>query len=327
MNITSVTDVLNGELVNSPFISFIYSFRLNVSKVKEGDLFFAKSTQDIKQALSAGAFCIVYDLENVEILDDEIAWIKVANLQKSIYSLIRYKLALKNLNAYYCDDYSYHLLEEQRFSDTYLINKDIDKFISSIQDINENDYIFSNDKELLSSVYPNYNTFNKNHKIQNFIEHSMFETSFTSYEEYFQRLRVPKLYINSMLDVYLFNKRDFDFSKIKNSNYFKPIFVDKQLSIIEHGKSERFIICQNDNDDLNKNEIKFLNKHFSYGKIVYLSKKDNSLLSSKIKILNDLQNLKSILKECNFNACYIIGFSYNDIIKVLDNTKKEQTLF
>ena len=327
MNITSVTDVLNGELVNSPFISFIYSFKLNISKVKEGDLFFAKNTQDIKQAVNAGAFCIVYDLEDVEILDDEIAWIKVSNLQKSIYSLIRYKLALKSLNAYYCDNYSYHLLEEQKFSKTYLINQDIDKFISNIEDINEDDYLFSNNEELLKSIYPNYNIFNKKHKIQNFIEHSMFETSFTSYEEYFQRLRVPKLYINSMLDVYLFNKEEFDFSKIKNSNYFKPIFIDKKLSIIEHGKSEKFIICQDDNDELNGNEIKFLNKHFSYGKTIYLSKKDNSLLSSKIKKLDDLQNLKSILKEYDFNACYIIGFSYNSIIKELDNTKKEQTLF
>jgi len=327
VNITSVTDILNGELKNSPFISFIYSFKLNITKVKEGDLFFAKNHDDIKEAVQKGAFCIVYDLEDVEILDEEIAWIKVVNIQKSIYSLIRYKLALKNLNAYYCDNYSFYLLDEQKFHNTYLLNKNLDKFISNLDDISEDSYLFSNNEELLKSIYPNYKIFNKKRSVNNFIEHSMFETSFTYEDEYFQRIRVPKLYIDSFLDVYFFDKVNFDNTKIKNSNYFKPIFLDKKLNVVEHGRSEKFILCQEDNDDLNANEIKFLNKHFSYGKTIFLSKNENTLLSSKIKKLNDIKQLKDILNKSNFNACYIIGFSYNLIIKELDDTKKEQTLF
>lgn len=327
MNITSVVDILNGELINSPFISFIYSFKLNVSKIKEGDLFFAKNKSDIQEAVNKGAFCIVYDFDEIEILDDEIAWIKVSNLQKSIYSLIRYKLALKNLNAYICDNYSFHLLKEQKFDNTFLVSENLDKFISNIDDIEDGNFIFSNDQELLKSIYPNYDIFNKTHKIQNFIEHSMFETSFTLNEDYFQRIRVPKLYINSLLDVYFFDKDGFDISKIKNSNYFKPIFIDKKLKITEHGKSEMFILCQEDNEELNSNEIKFLNKHFSYGKTIYLSKKENTLLSSSIKTLKNIKDLKQILENNDFNACYVIGYSYNSIIKELEDTKKELTLF
>jgi ferrochelatase len=327
VNITSVVDILNGELKNSPFISFIYSFKSNISKIKEGDLFFAKNKSDIQEAVSKGAFCIVYDFDDIEILDDEIAWIKVSNLQKSIYSFIRYKLALKNLNAYYCDSYSFYLLKEQKFENTFLLNENLDKFISNIDDIYDNCSIFSNNEELLKSVYPNYNIFNKKHKIENFIEHSMFETSFTLKEDYFQRIRVPKLYINSFLDVYFYSKENFDSAKIKNSNYFKPIFIDKKLNIVEHGRSEKFILCQEDIDELNSSEIKFLNKHFSYGKTIYLSKKENSLLSSSIKTMKNIKELKNILETNDFNACYIIGYSYNSIIKELEDTKKELTLF
>lgn len=327
MNITSVTDILNGEIINSPFISFVYSFKKNISKVKEGDLFFAKNKNDINEAVSKGAFCIVFEGDDVEIIDDEIAWIKVTNIQKSIYSFVRYKLALKNLNAFYCDDYSFYLLKEQKIENCYLLNESLDKFISNIDDIDDNSIIFSNNKTLLDAIYPNYQVFNKIHIFENFIEHSMFETSFTFNDNYFQRIRVPKLYINSFLDVYSFLKDEFDFNKIKNSDYFKPIFIDKKLKIVEHGKSEKFIICQIENEEINSNEIKFLNKHFSYGKSIYLSKNDNSLLSNSIIQMKNIKDLKVILEKSDFNACYIIGYSYNNIIRELEDTKKELTLF
>ena len=96
MQISSILDIVDGSLLNSPSISFIYSIKTNSHKVKEGDLFIAKNTNEIELAIKNGAFAIIIDT-NVPIIDNEIAWIKVKNIDLSIIKLIRFKLAMFNL--------------------------------------------------------------------------------------------------------------------------------------------------------------------------------------------------------------------------------------
>ena len=54
MQISSILDIVDGSLLNSPSISFIYSIKTNVSKVKEGDLFLARNLDEIQQAIKNG---------------------------------------------------------------------------------------------------------------------------------------------------------------------------------------------------------------------------------------------------------------------------------
>ena len=76
MQISSILDIVDGSLLNSPSISFIYSIKTNVLKVKEGDLFIAKDLTEIELAIKNGAFAILIE-NNAPIIDNEIAWIKV----------------------------------------------------------------------------------------------------------------------------------------------------------------------------------------------------------------------------------------------------------
>ena len=59
MKISSILDIVDGSLLNSPSISFIYSIKTNVEKVKEGDLFIARKNEDIPLAVKNGAFAIL----------------------------------------------------------------------------------------------------------------------------------------------------------------------------------------------------------------------------------------------------------------------------
>lgn len=102
MQISSILDIVDGSLLNSPSISFIYSIKTNALKVKEGDLFIAKNINEIELAIKNGAFAIILDT-NVPIIDNEIAWIKVKNIDISIIKLIRFKLAIKDIDAYFCE--------------------------------------------------------------------------------------------------------------------------------------------------------------------------------------------------------------------------------
>jgi len=138
VKISSIIDIIDGKLLNSPSISFIYSFKTDVAKVKEGDLFIAYNLDDIQIAIQKGAFAII--LQNIyPITDKEIAWIKVENLNTSIIKLIRYKLAHFNLNAFYSNDISCEFLKTLSSisnKNIKILPKNLKNFISTLNDDN-----------------------------------------------------------------------------------------------------------------------------------------------------------------------------------------------
>ncbi|RDU66758.1 hypothetical protein CQA53_03030 [Helicobacter didelphidarum] len=89
MRLDKVLDILFGNLTNTPYISSFESITSNISKVKQGTLFFLQNPDDLQQAIQQGAYGIVFDIE-MGILDSEIAWIKVENISQSIMRLVRY---------------------------------------------------------------------------------------------------------------------------------------------------------------------------------------------------------------------------------------------
>ena len=137
MQISSILDIIGGRLLNSPSISFIYSFKTQASKVKEGDLFIARNLDDIALAVNNGAFAII--LENTyPIIDNEIAWIKVDSINLSLIQIIRFKLAAIELKAYICDLITYDFLDIFKCSSSKkikLISDDLFKFIENLDEI------------------------------------------------------------------------------------------------------------------------------------------------------------------------------------------------
>lgn len=329
MQISSLIDIIDGRLLNSPSISFIYSFKTDPTKVNEGDLFIAKTINDIPLAVENGAFAIVTQ-EVHPIIDKEIAWIKVLDIDLALIQLIRFKLANYSLEAYTCNSSTYDLLKLYSGSSSKnlkFLSNDLNSFIKNIDDIQDNDILISKDKELLEKIYPNVSLFNKsNLSYENLVEHSLFEVSFTYKDIYFSKLRLSKIYINDFLSVYDFLDLELDLSKLKAFKYFKPLFLDKSLEVIEFGKSDKFIITQNDNT-LVKDEIDYLENRFTYAKTLYLTSKYNSNLASNQTIVKTMDELKKALKDNSFNAAYIIGFKYDDISQALQKLEKQASLF
>ena len=329
MQINSILDIIDGKLLNSPSISFIYSFKTDVNKVKEGDLFIAHNLDDIQIAVQKGAFAIITQ-NFYPIIDNEIAWIKVNDLNTSIVKLIRYKLAHFNLKAYFCNDVSFELLKIFTNSEknVKLVLEDISDFISLIDYINDNSIVISNNTELLNKIYPNNHNFEeKKFKISNLIEHSMFESSFTYKDTYFPKVKIPSIYIEDFIRVYNFlNISEFDDSKLRNFNLFKPIFLDKSFNIVEFGKSDKFIIVQN-NKSLIANELSYLEKKFSYAKKIYITSHYDKSFSEEQIIIEDISKLKDFIKNQKFNALYISGFKFDDVEKILIKEEKILSLF
>ncbi len=334
MKISSIVDIVSGELLNSPAISSIYSFKADKKKVIEADLFFAKNEDEANIAISNGAFAIVFE-GDLRIEDEDIAYIKVDNLELAMKKIIRYKLSNLNLKVFYCIKPTFDLLKIYRNSNDYfLISKNISKTFKFLDDIEENDTIFCHDIEILRNIYPNYKNFEKSIKpndIQNLIEHSLFETTFSYKDRYFYRLKLPSLYIDSFLNMFLYinkennEQKEFDFSKLKYFYNTKPIFIDKNLQIVEFGKSNKFIICQN-SLELIENEALYIQKKYKYAKTTYLCNKEFLDLNNITKI-SSLDEIQTALIDVDFNCLYLIGFSYRQTLDYLQKEKNLQTLF
>ena len=332
MQISSILDIVDGELLNSPSISFIYSIKTNAKKVKEGDLFIAKNSNDIELAIKHGAFAIIIE-ENFPIIDNEIAWIKVKEIEISIIKLIRYKLSVLNLEAYFCDIVAYQLLKlySSSFSKRIkLIPNKLENLFKNIDELEEKNIIVSSNPEILNKIYPqnkNFNEITTTLEIENLIEHSLFETSFSFKGVYFSKLKISSLYLAQFLRVYNFLDGNLDFNKLKQFNNLKPLFIDRNLNLIEFGKSDRFIICQ-DIKNLYEYEILYLKIKYKYAKTLFITLSYIKYLPQEEQIIiNNLDELKPMLKKLKFNAVYLIGFNYNQVQEYFLKNEHQLTLF
>ena len=87
MRIDTIVNLVDGELVNSGYISEINQFSNNLKKVKRENLFISNDIEEIKEAIKKGAYGVLFS-KDLNIIDDEIAWIKVDNIQDALFRLL-----------------------------------------------------------------------------------------------------------------------------------------------------------------------------------------------------------------------------------------------
>ena len=314
--------------MNSPSISFIYDIKSDIKKLHEGDLFIAREMHEIDEAVASGAFAVVYDNDH-EITDDEIAWIKVDDVKNAALKLCRYLLSTLDIEAYYIDKtiFGFASIYKNDFDkDVILLGSSIFDNISLIKSIEEkSSCLLCYDRDIIKAVYPDFKELSESeHVVQNLTAHSLFEISFSHKERFYNRIKLPLLYLNDFLTFTDFIGKHIDTAKLKVWDVFKPVFVDRFLNILENGKSGRFILGSKDEDRAQR-EIAYLKKEFKYGKSVILApygyeNKDIEVISYK----ND-EDIKNSLKTIGYNGIYIIGKEV-DCIKMLLNSNDTKSL-
>ncbi|HIP13329.1 MAG TPA: peptidoglycan synthetase [Arcobacter sp.] len=320
MKISSIVDIIDGDLQNTPSISFITQSHTNISKINDGDLFISSSLEEIIQAVKQGAFAIVYDI-NIDIssLDNEIAWIKVSSIDNALVKLLRFELNTQKLDSYYINTISYDILNCLTSSkdNILFLTKDNKYNFELLKNIDEDTIFISQNKEFILSIYPTSKEIAlKNNKVENLIIHSLFETSFSYNTRYFYKLKLPKLYLNNFLLVFDFlNKLELDTSKLNNLTYMNALFINKRMQIQDYGKSNKFILANKNAKTIN-DEIEFINEYYKYG---------------KLKIIDGLccdEMLLDEIEDENYNALYIKNRSIMEIEEILQrNTKNTSRLF
>ena len=330
MKLNSTVEIIAGKLQNTPAISFFYNSQNDPNKVKEGDLFFAKNKKDLLEAIKNGAFGVVYDF-NVDITDKEIAWIKVLSVMDSIIRLSRYELSQFELNFSYTDQTTFDLLKiYKNTAENIFLLENIEDILSLPKKVKEGSYIFSSDKHISEKLYPSAKKFvNTDWDINNLINHTLFETSFSLGEFYFSRIKLAQLYIKRYLDIFSFFKLEFDVdidnNKLKRFKHFRPIFIDKFLNISDFGSTSRFILAEKD-FALAKEQIRFLEENYKYGKKLYITSKNFSKKYKNQYIYESTEEILHYLNIENYNCIFVEGISFDDVNELL-SSKDINTLF
>ena len=124
MKIEDIVNLTEGTLTNTPKVQAIQGASVYYSKIEHGDLFFSSSQEEIDQAIENGAYAIVYADDSIVKKDDEIAWIKVSDLQLAAIKLIRYVTIKKEAKFFLLSEH------ELTFLKMILVHKSNIKFIT-----------------------------------------------------------------------------------------------------------------------------------------------------------------------------------------------------
>lgn len=317
MQISALTDIVEGRLLNSPSISFITQTHTNIKKINEGDAFFAQNQSDIEEAISKGAFAIITDF-TPNILDNEIAWIQVEDFLKSVSNILRYKL-LEHKNKFIKTNKIFfnllNIFKNKELANVILLQNDLVKDFEILNSLESEKLIFGTDLELLNAISGDVMILeNEQFNILNLTSHSLFETSFSHKDKFFDKIKLPTVYINDLLQqLELFNYQ-LDLKKLNNFNLFKPVFLNKSKQIVPYGQTNRFILANQDND-IARIEIDYLKEYYSYGDIQIL----DTLGLSDDEIF---YKIKSI--DCN--ALYCKNITIDSVISILERNHKIDTL-
>lgn len=317
MQISALTDIVEGKLLNSPSISFITQTHTNIKKVNEGDAFFAQNEIEIDQAIKKGAFAIIIDFEST-IIDNEIAWIKVNDFSKAVSNVLRYKL-LEHKNKFIKTNKIFfnllRIFKTKELSNVILLQNNLIQDFEILNALESEKLIFGTDLQLLNAISGNVMILeNKKFSIQNLTSHSLFETSFSHKDRFFDKIKLPTVYINDLLQQLELFHYKLDLKKLNNFNLFKPIFVNKSKQIVPYGQTNRFILASVD-EDISNIEIDYLKEHYGYGDIKILE--TNNLSEDKIY---------QTIKDLDFNALYCKDSSIDMIISILEKNHKIDTL-
>lgn len=320
MQISALADIVEGELLNDPSISFITQTHTTPTKINDGDAFFATSRceEDIKVAISKGAFAIICDFEP-NIIDNEIAWIEVDNIKKAITNMLRYQLLKHRISFIQVDKIFYHLLQILRAKEMQGIivlgDNIIDDF-EVLNQVNEDKVIFGTDAGILNSISPNIAAMDvKPYDVKNLTSNSLFETTFSYKDKYFDKIKIPLIYVNHLLKLLEVFEYKLDPKRLSHFDLFEPIFVNKSNQVVPFGQTNRFIIANKDSD-IYTTEIEYLKEHYCYA----------SLKIVNCDFLSDEELFEEIRYD-NYNALYCIGKNTQDIKQILEANDNTDVLF
>jgi ferrochelatase len=326
MKIEDILNLTEGTLSNTPKVQAIESATVYYSKVEHGDLFFSSNQEEIDKAIENGAYAIVYDDENIVRSDDEIAWIKVSDIQLAAFKLIRYVIIKKEAQFFLLSEH------ELTFLKMILLHKNNISFISNDwrkafeQILNSDGSLFvGTDKELMKLIKPDVAKLER--EVEGYpVSDTLFRTTFKVGGFVYQEKELIPFHVEYLLRVIDFcDKTELPYSvdRIKYTKHFMPVFIDLKLKSTRPSNSDRVAIFTDSLSDITKAREYVMRSNMWVKSIVLTPPKTKVPGIDHPHWFKNEEEVRELLKSIHFNYAFI----YNADKSILNTIKEEYSLF
>ncbi|PHQ65699.1 MAG: hypothetical protein COB99_02400 [Sulfurimonas sp.] len=311
MRLENFLALTHGKLENEPCVNSFENTVFEAHRVKRGDVFFAYDEEDIDLAVSNGAYGIVFD-KLVQVSDEEIAWIKVEDIDEAVKRLLRFKMIEKEVVAYECNEIILKLALQVITQTSFIvIHGDIRAVFKSLWEVEDRTIILFCPTLNSKDMFTNVKTLSKIaiEPIE-IMEQTLFETSFIYDNIFYERQLISPFfipYLAELLHLFKSLKIDFRLRKFTPIEHFEAVFTNKNFEIKEFGTSDKVLIFEK-NTSLVDSEITFLHSRASWAKIICIvpscvkQPKNENVFSYKHE-----KEILPILKENSFHFALIVG--------------------
>jgi len=299
--IDSIIRISGGVLLNTPSVNSIEDIKISSKNIKRGDLFIDinNSNEEIEEAVQNGAYCILTALIP-KISDEEIAWISIEDLEKSLVKLARFYATQKNfkfiplLDIQYALAKSLHMDEKAKL----LSNSTSDALIQILKSKNET-LFFVVENSFIQDIDPTVKKTGAKIEPEKVFENGLFHSSFIYKGKFVKEIRLSSFfipYLCSLMDYFDEFKISYKIENFNNFEHFYPQFVTSKLEISDFGTTRRVIIFESD-FKLYKEELKYLYERVDKELIV---KEMDNLKTKSFRyalIYGKKEDFKGLLKE------------------------------
>lgn len=331
MRLENLLALTQGSLNSEPAITSVEGICFDAKKVKRGNLFIALDSKYIDEAVLNGAYAVIFD-KPTQILDSEIAWIKVDDAALALKKVLRFHLIEKELDVYECDPITLKLAQQVITPNNFVVvSGTLEHIALQLFDIeHKSTVLFSPQNignEIFSSTKPIPNT---GYEAINIIEQTLFETSFIYDNTFYERQLLSPFfipYLERLLHLFKIIHLQYRLKQFTPIAHFEAVFTNACFDVQDFGASEKVLIFEPD-FELITQQIDFLKRQATWAKIIYVVPWQKKQLLKDVENIftyANAQDIIDILKSSDFHFA-LIAEQDKSLLNTLSISQKYQQL-
>jgi len=326
MKIEDIINLTEGVLTNTPQVQAIGAATVYQSKVEHGDLFFSSNQEEIDLAIKNGAYAIVYDDDSIVRNDDEIAWIKVSDIQLAAYKLIRYVVIKKEAVFYLLSEHELTFLKLiiKHKGNVSFIADDWRKAFEQILNSDASLYVGTN-KELMQLIKPDVPLLNR--EVDGYlVSDTLFKSTYKVDGFLYQERELIPFHLEFLLRAVDFcNVHDIAYTmdRIKYTKHFLPVFIDAKLRSTSASKSDKVAIFTDNTADITRAREYVMRSNMWVKSVVFTPPKTKVPGIDHPHWFKTEEEVRDLLKNTHYNYAFILNADKS----ILNTIKEEYSLF
>lgn len=312
MNISSLNELLQTQIINEGSPSSVLGFARKLSQLKNGYAFFSNDDEEIKEAIKLGAFVIISE-KDCEIIDKEVFYLQAKSLKKSIAKLLRFLSEEKKIEFLLCKGLELDFCEA--FGVKVLSGELLEDFDTLISAKNSAFFAFDDEDYLLQFCA-------LCDKIAEFKEakityNSLFYSQIQLENDKIFKLKLCFAYAQIFANFanFMALKGKKNILNEKKLNFYQVFFVDNTNTIKDFGKTSRAFITVQD-----RRHFAFLSEALANVRGFVIADRENLFCDFAYQELAELKGFTS------FRYC-LVQADENEFKATFSEEKNEKSLF